>query len=323
MKDLKRIVHEESHDMTADGGSDAEQQEVSDPQDLLDWLKDTGVDVGDPQAALDTLSSQDLPNIALKGVLGRLNISMEQARSLGMPLKKKLTQIVEARFRESIAQSEWQERLQPGNIAIDGEASTMDVSPDQVSGELGRILTDQDLSFRQGTIWNAVVSDRSEWVAKYVKGEESEHNSESIMRSQMQQFQDVRSVMGDDLLLEQVAFKLKDRSTPMILQEKLDLDRWTPLGAFNDGTYDQVRSALAANKSNSAVLKDFLDRVVQLEGVKGLALDLSGDNIVFQLDASGKMSIKILDYGCTQVEKEEPSRLERLHSHAVQLRSLL
>lgn len=298
------------------------ENETASSREFLDWLEDSGIRIADRQVAEEALDSQELPNIALKAVLARLNISLTQARSLGVPLKQRLTKISESRFRESLEGSDWQERLRPENIYIDSAWSTREANPEQVSIELAKILQDKDLSFMQGTIWNAIVSDQSLWAAKYVKGEESEYDATKVMETQMHQFQAVRDIMGDEMLLGQIAFHLGDRKTPMILQEKLNLDEWIPLGVFNKGVIDQVRTAISKHPDNAAVLNTFLDQIARLQEEKGLVLDLSGDNVVFQLDNMGKMNIKIIDYGCTPVMKEDATRLEHLLGHAKQLRTL-
>nr|MBP9827281.1 hypothetical protein [Candidatus Saccharibacteria bacterium] len=171
-------------------------------------------------------------------------------------------------------------------------------------------------------VWNMATTKESKWVAKFIKAG-NESNSEWVMREEMQQYREVLEVFGEDLLPEQVSVKLRDKQTPVLLQEKLDLTEWRPMGSFYQGVYEELQESLSSHPDNPAILKSFLDNVTLLESTKGLVLDFSGDNVVFQIDAQGRLAIKIIDYGCTKLASEEPQRLEYLHSHADKLREFI
>ena len=306
----------------ADGAESMQEGESKETEAFLSWLQEKGVSVPAPEAARQVLNDPDLFNQPLPPLLDKLGMTMEDARSIGMDLKKEITKVTAARFREYIANTDWKSRLNPENLNIVVNSEDSPRSVEEVSAAVSQILESDNLEFAQGAVWAMASAPDSPWVAKFVKSGEGSSSPEWTMNEMLEQRSDVAEVFGEDLLLDQVALALKDKNTPIILQEKVNLEEWEPMGAFNTDVLDMVAQAIAANSENRVILNDFLNKVQVLEEAKGLVLDFSGDNVVFRQDEQGRLVIKIIDYGCTKLEGEDPQRLAHLHEHAEALRAL-
>jgi hypothetical protein len=297
-------------------------------EEFLGWLQQRGVTISNPDTARQALNDPDLFNQPLPPLLGKLGMTMEDARAIGMDLKKEITKVTAARFREYIANTDWERRLSRENLDIVVNSEDTPRSAEDVSVAVSQILESDNLEFAQGAVWAMASAPDSPWVAKFVKSREPDPGERSAspewtMNEMLEQRSDVAEVFGEDLLLDQVALLLKDKKTPLLLQEKVNMAEWTPMGAFNSEVLADVQEAINGHTENARVLNVFLDGLQRLEASKGLVLDFSGDNVVFKTDEQGKLIIKIIDYGCTKLEGEEPQRLAHLHGHAAQLRSLV
>lgn len=294
-------------------------------EQFINSLPSLGIEVEDTNKLRGILNNPDLFNLSIDTILDGLGMKREDARNLTeiATFKKELGKVTAERFREYIVQTDWRARLQPENLAVDNRASSESLAPTEVAAELENILSSSKIEFAQGTIWNMATSNESKWVAKFIKSEAVKGQGPvNAMATEMDQYGQVKEVFGDQALLEQVAVTLKDKETPILLQEKLNLEDWQPMGNTSKDVYAQVSEAIKANPQNTKILESFLVNINQLESEKGLILDFSGDNVVYRLDQNGLLDIKILDYGCTKAETDEADRVDGLHQHANTLRSL-
>lgn len=293
---------------------------LSDEDELVGWLDNLDVKPSDPEAARQLLASSEYLDKDIWTVLSTLGVSKEKAREIGNSgLRDRLNKVGENRFHEMLAASGFRERLRPDNLTIDQTSSTAGMDAAAASTELIKILEDPNFVFRQGFGWNVAISEQSDFVAKYVKGELSPAQT---MRVEMEQFQQVRSVFGDEFLVPQTAVWLKDKETPVLLQQKL-VGEWQPIGLFTPDVEATIAQSLRASSENKTILSTFLDRIDQLEQQYGLLFDFSGDNVVFRLDDQGRIDIKIPDYGCVRVDQVgQQDRVFQLHNFSKRIRQL-
>lgn len=177
-----------------------------------------------------------------------------------------------------------------GEIPSEGMIDGIE-SPSAIFNE---IINDPDMMFRQGEVWNVLISKNAPAVLKFNK---LRNGHLQLAEEYFRNYDSIRQALGDDFSVDQIELMLPELGRRVLLQEKLDLEKWSALSANRLESIDGIVNLAETSPQNMEILQDFINRVVGLDTEKGLVIDSLGDNIYFRVDEDGKLEIKVVDYG--------------------------
>jgi len=174
---------------------------------------------------------------------------------------------------------------------------------DGIKQIMEKIIDNEGGAVEQGMFWNTLISKDLPYVIKT----EREVNQHETVRRALMQYSIVKNIFGVECLPKQAVLESHDPEQMVVVQEKLDLGKMTPLSngtidAFVSGEYGQKIRAALEKEENRQKMKIFIANIRRLSDKHNLILDTLGENIYFRVNDDGDLEIKIADYGCFEKE---------------------
>lgn len=229
----------------------------------------------------------------------------------------------ESQHREEVQEKNDQEKIKHIMEQINSMNANMDTNHDseivadfsdaQISEldakEIVRNLpNDNNVQIIHGTYWDVSISEKFNYVLKTMREMEDPLENEKQKQS-IFNYPKIKEVVGSEFFPKQIIIKSKLTGEMQILQEKQDLQKKEVLkietvnnliGNAQESKFKEI----FAKKENRDKLERFLFGVEKLIEKHSLILDLLGDNLFVGNDEKGEFDIKLVDYGCFKIDKQ-------------------